>query len=117
MLSDDDLEKLKKSLTEEHVELLRLMSNPREWFKQNNKPLPNTGGRSLVMNDIENLVLEAFPKYKTNKNRIREIFQDFWSFDLVQKTELDVMMTGEGALQSRTTGRGNEFLKCISKNL
>ncbi|MCX6233479.1 MAG: hypothetical protein NT175_01965 [Bacteroidetes bacterium] len=97
------------SFTTWHIKILYLFDNPTEWFKNNNKTLPNYSSAGLI-----EVVTEAFPTLRGQNELLNLIWSDLKRAGLHNSGDLEAMMTGSGLLAQRTTDLGKRFLKFIT---
>jgi hypothetical protein len=92
-----------------HIKLLKFIDNPRDWFQQANRPLPN-----YMMGSISHVVKDAFPELKNEDELLGIIWDDLKTAGFHNSGDLRTTMSGEGTLSNRTTPFGKEFLGFIS---
>ncbi len=102
--------RLVDQLTPLHVRVLSLLNDPASWMTVNNVTNPGwgMGGVSTV---VEHCLLEVRGRREIYEQVVRDLQAEGL---LAQGQFLNVTMTGDGMLQSRSTGRGKEFMKFIS---
>lgn len=98
------------SFTSLHIQILNLFNDPENWFKSNNKRLPNYMSAGLI-----NVVTEAYPDLKGQNELLNIIWDDLKRAGLHNSGSLNTMMTGNGLLSQRTTDLGKEFLRFIKE--
>ncbi|HEY5370509.1 MAG TPA: hypothetical protein VIJ75_16110 [Hanamia sp.] len=94
-----------------HIKVLHLFDNPTEWFRINNKSLPNYMAASLT-----SVVIDAFPTLKGQGELLNLIWFDLKRAGLHNTSDLGTTMSGNGLLAERTTDLGKQFLKYISQD-
>jgi len=94
-----------------HIKVLHLFDNPTEWFRTNNKSLPNYTAASLT-----SVVVDAFPILKGQGELLNLIWFDLKRAGLHNTSDLGTTMSGNGLLAERTTDLGKQFLKYISQD-
>jgi hypothetical protein len=99
------------NFTSWHVKILHLFDDPAEWFKNQNKSLPNYMAAGLT-----NVVTEAFPILKNQSELLDLIWSDLKRAGLHNSGSLNTMMSGSGLLASRITPLGKSFLRYISSD-
>lgn len=98
-------------LTPWHLRILALFNNPVEWMRQNDLQYPawSLGGVSTV---IEHCV----PQLRGQRDTYDQIVRDLQSEGLIrQGSFMNVTMTGQGMVESRTTERAKRFLNFITR--
>lgn len=91
------------SLTELHVQLLKL-------FQQ-----PPSSANALLMGSLSTLVEQAMPNLRGKRHIYSQIWSDLGARGLVENVGLQVMMSGHGLDAKRTTTLGDAFLEFISE--
>lgn len=94
-----------------HIKILKLFNNPKEWFKQHNKELPNYAFASL-----SRVIVTAFPELHGQGELINLIWSDLGRAGLHNSGDLGTHMGSDGLLAERTTSLGKQFLSYITEN-
>lgn len=97
-----------------HINILILFDNPERWFKEHNITLPGLSG----MGSVRATLAAAYPESRKNESLISSIWTDLYTKGLLSSNNeiLVVDMTSNGALASRVTLLGREFIHFITKN-
>jgi len=92
--------------TPSHIELMKLLSEPKVYFERSGIPWPDLymGGRTHIINAV-------FPTWSAEF--INLLFEDLKNSGLIQSGSLTINMSGSGLEQSIATGFGFEFLSFI----
>jgi hypothetical protein len=96
------------NFTSWHIRILYLFNDPQDWFKVNNKSLPNFMAAPLSV-----VVMEAYPELKGRSELLNIIWGDLKRAGLHDTGELGATMSGGLLLTPRTTEIGRQFLKYI----
>ena len=96
-------------LTPTHVSLLRLFQAPQ------NNPAVAQRMSSMFSGGLTQIVWAAFPELQSRSELVNLIWRDLSNAGLMTEGGLNVMMTGGGLIQKRTTTFGDRFLEFISK--
>lgn len=113
---DDTLQAMFVRMTEQftvwHLRLLRLFQAPQDWFEARSIPLPGMG---ISGSSLQKVVEAAFPDLAARDGLWQVIAKDLDAAGVFVGRNLSTVMTGEGALEKRTTKLGDEFLAFISE--
>lgn len=97
------------SLTPWHLRILNFFQNPLIWFEENNMQMPQ-----FSMGSPSQVLETAFNELKGKDSFYGLIVKDLYSQGLLSSDSLNTLMTGQGAVASRTTEFGNLFVAYIS---
>jgi hypothetical protein len=89
--------------TEWHLRILKLFQNPRAYGSNTN----------LVTSSLNRTLLDAFPELEDQSMLYEQVWADLNERGLVNTPGLKGMMTADGALDKRTTERGDRFLAFV----
>lgn len=89
------------SLTEEHLRILKVFQAP------NSPPHITMGGLNVVLE-------HNIPESRDHKDLYVQLWKDLFSRGLVNTEGMNVMMSGNGLAEKRTTSIGDAFLKFIA---
>jgi len=92
-----------------HTKLLDFINDPREWLQNADITIPNYMGTSIFT-----IICHAFPELKEHSELVDIIWDDLKVAGFHNTSGIRTTMTGDGALASRTTPLGQEFLGFIS---
>lgn len=111
---DEDQEmiflRLIDQLTPWHLRILSMLHNPAQWMEKNQIQNPGWG-----MGGVSTVLEHCFPDLRGNREFYDQIVRDIQTEGLVgQGNFLHVTMTGNGMLESRTSGMGKKFLSFIT---
>jgi len=98
------------SLTPWHLRILQFFTNPIDWFKNNNKTVPN-----MSMGSPSHCLEDAFDDLRGNRNFYDLVVKDLFAQGLLGIESLHTTMSGSGAIASRTTEFGNQFIIYITE--
>lgn len=112
---DEDQEliflRLIDQLTPWHLRILSNLHNPGQWMEKNQIQNPGWG-----MGGVSTVLEHCFPDLRGNREFYDQIVRDLQTEGLVgQGNFLHVTMTGNGMLESRTSGMGKMFLSFITE--
>lgn len=95
-------------LTATHIKLLKLFDDPRAWYAQTGKPLPNImmGGQNIVVED-------AYPELAADKTLLGRVTADL-ERERLSTIALNTLMSSDGVLSGRTLPLGTELLRFIT---
>jgi hypothetical protein len=82
---------------------LKLFQNPRAYGSNTN----------LVTSSLNRTLLDAFPELEDQSMLYEQVWADLNERGLVNTPGLKGMMTADGALDKRTTERGDRFLAFV----
>lgn len=91
------------SLTELHIQILRVFQSP--------TPPP-----SLSMGGLSNVLEHNMPELRGRDALYQQLWRDLYSRGLVNTDGLNTTMSGSGLGQKRTTGLGDAFLTFITES-
>ncbi len=97
------------ALTPWHLRVLKLFDDPVKWGERNQRPFPKdwyTSGTRQVLD-------YAYPELAGKSELTGKIIQDLGRYGLAEIP--GGMMTARGALESRTSNFGRQFLRFITK--
>jgi hypothetical protein len=97
------------SFTIWHLAILTLFDNPKKWFQKAGQPPPN-----LMMGSMFSILKSAYPSLTGQDELVDLIWNDLHNAGLHNSSGLKTMMSGDGALDERTTQLGKEFIQFIS---
>lgn len=97
------------SLTPWHLNILSFFRSPSNWFKERGLKVPE-----LMMGSPAQVLLAAYPELRDKKNFYELVVKDLYGFGLLNTDSIHVMMSGSGAIVSRTTDFGIAFINYIS---
>ncbi|HEY1390615.1 MAG TPA: hypothetical protein VGF38_18925 [Ktedonobacterales bacterium] len=115
---DDDLQVLFldaiDALTPSHLRLLALLKDPRAWLAAHDPQFSNMNGG--LTSSVEAVVERAIPEWVNKRQFYGLLFDNLAARGLVQGTSavFGTSMTLNGALSSRTTELGRQFLAFIT---
>jgi hypothetical protein len=89
--------------TEWHLKILKLFQNPRAYVFNDH----------LVWSSLIRTLLDAFPDLEGQNVLFEQVWADLNERGLVNTPGLKGMMTADGALDKRTTERGDRFLAFV----
>ncbi len=99
------------TLTPRHLQLLSLVADPPAWFNRHNKKVPEFH----ITSSVNNLVLIAYPEYSSQREMLAQIAKDLTDRGLASLEGFHTMMSPNGAMESRATRLGREFISFISR--
>lgn len=94
-----------------HIVILDFVDSPTKWFSDRSITPPN-----VMMGSLHSTIVNAFPELKGQDELLDIIWNDLESVGFHRSGSLKSMMSGNGALSSRTTAFGKEFISFISKS-
>jgi len=94
-----------------HIRILKLIDNPKYWYKRQEREQPN-----YMMGSISSMLKDAFPELKSQDELIEVIWNDLENVGFHRTGSVKTTMSGDGVLSNRTTEFGQEFLDFISNN-
>lgn len=94
-----------------HIRILSLFENPREWFTKNAKQFNSTSGTY----ELAGVLNQAFPELHTKKVFREQVWAELRSCGLLQNYPLDTQAGADGAVASRTTEFGKQFIRFIKR--
>lgn len=97
-------------LTSWHLRMLKLLSDPKKWYRENNKEAPQYHFSSSISQVLTN----AYPELTDKQEFYLQVGKDLYSKGLLNTESFHGMMSATGAYEHRATNLGNEFLKFIS---
>lgn len=97
------------SFTVWHIKILKFIDNPRMWFQKANKTVPD-----YVAGSLSNILFEAYPELKDQSEIFNLIWNDLKTAGFHNTGDPSTIMSGDGALISRTSNLGKKFLDYIS---
>lgn len=89
-------------LTVWHIRILKLLSNPLQWFQEHDRKPPEypfSGSLSQMLTD-------AYPELTQQRDLYDQIAKDLYDRGLLNTTGLHTMMTGSGVYAERCTDLG-----------
>ncbi|MBL4699487.1 MAG: hypothetical protein JKX70_11715 [Phycisphaerales bacterium] len=89
-----------------HIRLLKLFSNPPQWFSEHGVKPP----QNITMGSLELVLKAAYPELKTKRAFYDQVWRDLNVAGLVSTDSLQGGMSGQGMMQLRASERGKEFL-------
>lgn len=97
-------------LTPLHLTLLSILSNPLGWMECNNVKNPGWG-----MGGVSTVIEHCLPDLRGRRDTYDQMVRDLQAEGLVAQGQfVHVTMTGPGMVASRTTDRGNRFIRFIT---
>ncbi len=93
-----------------HIKILIFIDSPRQWFKKFGKPTP-----SYMSGSISSVLEDAFPELKNQGALVDIIWSDLMTAGFHKTSSMMTLMSGDGALSSKTTALGKEFIAFITK--
>lgn len=97
------------TMTPWHLRILNLFKNPRQWFQDNQMPMPE-----LYMGSPADILELAISELKEKRSFYDLIVKDLYAKGLLNTESLHVAMTGDGTLAKRTTDFGDLFVAYIT---
>lgn len=97
-------------LTPWHLRVLALLNNPVEWMARNKSPNP-----SWSMGGVATVIEHCLPDLRGQRDTYEQIVRDLQAEGLIGQGQfLNITMSGNGMIQSRTTDRGKRFISFIT---
>lgn len=99
-------------LSPAHLSLLALFNDPVRWMEKHNIQYPGweTGGTSVV-------VVHCFPNLRGRREIYEQLVRDLQARGLIHQGQfLNVTMTGNGMVESRTSQMGKAFIAYVSED-
>jgi hypothetical protein len=102
------------ALTPSHLRLLAFLKDPRAWLLAHDSALSKANG--ALTSSVKAVVERAIPEWANQRQFYGLLFDNLAARGLVQGTSavIDTSMTLDGALASRTTDLGKQFLAFIT---
>ncbi len=97
------------TMTEWHLQLLHLFHDPKQWFEERKRKVPDHH-----MGALSTILEVAFPELKGQRGFYDQVWRDLYLRGLVNTDGLHTMMTGGGLFQRRSTEMGARFLLFIA---
>lgn len=98
------------TLTVWHLRLLRLLANPRKWFKENDKKAPEFA----ITGSIGAMLEAAYPELKGQDDFVGLCIEDLMARGLLKKFGYQAMMSGDGPYANRSATFGDNFLAFVT---
>lgn len=99
-------------LTPSHLAMLALLNGPVLWMEQHNITYPGWG-----MGGVSTVVEHCFPALRGRREVYEQIVRDLQTRGLFHQGQfLNVTMTGNGMVESRTTEIGRAFIAYVSED-
>lgn len=99
-------------LSPTHLGLLALFDSPVRWMEKNNIQNPGWG-----MGGPSTVVEHCFPSLRNRREIYEQLVRDLQARGLIHQGQfLNVTMTGNGMVESRTTQMGKAFIAYVSEN-
>src|SRR5690606_32348975 len=98
-------------LTSRHINVLKLMNDPREYLKAKGITL------SMSMGGIEHMFSRALKDYDDEKDFYQNIYEDLQNRHLLTKGGWGATMSLDGILTARTTSFGKQYLSYLQSPL
>lgn len=100
-----------ETFTSWHIKILTLFDNPSDWFRKNEKKIPD-----LMMGSLFSILEVAYPEIKDKQEFCNIIWDDLKRAGLHNTGGLGGMMSSNGLIANRTTDFGKKFLNFIKSN-
>jgi hypothetical protein len=97
-------------LTSWHLRMLKLLSDPKKWYRDNNREAPVYH----ITSSLSQVLTNAYPELASQQEFYSQIGKELFAKGLLNTEGFHAMMSGSGAYEHRATNLGNEFLKFIS---
>lgn len=100
-------------LTPTHLAMLALFNGPVQWMQQHQIQNPgwSTGGVSAVIE-------HCFPALRSKREVYEQVVRDLQARGLIHQGQfLNITMTGNGMVESRTTDIGRAFIAYVSEDV
>lgn len=94
-----------------HINMLVFVDNPVDWFRKTNLNPPK-----LLMANIKRIIVDAFPDLYNQEELLVLVWNDLVNVSFVNTADISTTLTGNGALLSRTTSLGQQFLQYIDND-
>jgi hypothetical protein len=99
-----------ESMTQMHVVLLKLLSNPKSY------PEAVASAKSMMMGSVEHVIAAALPEVTKDKELFRRLVGDLYRFGLTTRDSFGGTQTGgDSLLNPATTQLGRGFLNFIER--
>jgi len=99
-----------ETLTVSHLRILKLLSDPRAWYKAANRQPPQW----QIAGSLWALIANAFTELANEQKLCIKIGKDLYNAGLISTDGIMTNMSGDGPLEKRATDLGNELLRFIT---
>lgn len=95
-----------------HLRLLRLLSDPKGWFRESGQPVPE----HHITSSIIGLIGESLPVLSGQRELCQQVVRDLNNRGLsgIDDRNLFTAMSADGAYRKHTTSLGDQFLQFVS---
>jgi hypothetical protein len=95
------------SLTVWHLRILRVLDNPKRWFQEAGREVPEYASAGILFD----LLVKAYPELQSQRILCDQIGRDLYGRGLSGTDNFHAMTSGSGMYSQRTTEMGQAFLK------
>jgi hypothetical protein len=97
-------------LTVWHIRILKLLSNPTQWFQDQGRRSPVYS----ISGSLSQLLIDAYPELAREREFYDQVAKELFDRGLLNTNGLHTMMTGSGVYAQRCTELGRQFIAFIS---
>lgn len=97
-------------LTAWHIRILHLLADPLQWFRNNNREVP----QYAMTSSLSRLLIDAYPELAQQRELYDQLAKDLFDKGLLSTNGLHTMMSAQGAFERRATALGLAFLAFIT---
>lgn len=94
-----------------HIRILKLLSNPMQWFQEQNREPPEYH----ITGSLSQMLTTAYPELAQQRELYDQIAKELYDRGLVNTNGLHTMMTRSGVYAERSTELGRKFIAFISE--
>jgi hypothetical protein len=100
-------------LTPTHLAILALFNGPVQWMQQHQVQYPGWG-----LGGVSSVVEHCFPALRGKREVYEQVVRDLQTRGLIHQGQfLNITMTGNGMVESRTTDIGRAFIAYVSEDV